>query len=246
MANDAHVFFAGYVATDPVYWQNRDGNSKATLRVAYTPRYIDRSSGEWTDSPTSFVTVTCWRKLAENVALCLHKGEPILVSGRLQVRRYDDREGRPQISVDVDAQSVGHDLARGVALFQRTRRVIRDTPAEMTGAGRPASAEAGPEAGGPGELGDAEAAGAAADAHGAAGPGESDDVLDDGAVAALLQGGGSAPLQQGGGSAPPGALRGPAGGHDPAGRHGPAGGPAAGDAADAGGAADGQEIPSPF
>lgn len=166
MANDAHIFFAGYVATDPIYWQNRDGNSKATLRVAYTPRHIDRSSGEWTDSPTSFVTVTCWRKLADNVALCLRKGEPVLVSGRLQVRRYDDKEGRSQISVDVDAQSIGHDLARGVALFQRTRRVIGDTAAGMAGSDVAAPAGAGPD---PGEAADGEAAGTAADAADAAG-----------------------------------------------------------------------------
>lgn len=149
MANDAQVFLAGYVATDPVYWQNRDGNSKATLRVAYTPRYVDRNSGEWTDSPTSFVTVVCWRKLADNVALCLRKGEPVLVRGRLQVRQWDDREGHPRTRVDVDAQSIGHDLARGVALFQRTRRVSGDTAAE-TG---DTAAEAGVTGAGPIEAG---------------------------------------------------------------------------------------------
>lgn len=123
--NEAHVFFSGYVATDPVYWQNQDGNAKAQLRVAYTPRHVDRSTGEWTDNPTSFVTVVCWRKLADNVAMCVHKGDPVVVRGRMQVRQYDDRAGNPRLSVNVDASAIGHDLAKGVALFQRTQQAGR-------------------------------------------------------------------------------------------------------------------------
>lgn len=166
MANDAHVCFTGFVATDPIHWPNEDGRSKATLRVAYTPRYVNRGTGEWTDSPTSFVSVTCWRKLADNVALCVRKGEPVVIRGRLQVRQFDDKNGNPRVSVDVDAQSIGHDLSRGVALFQRTRRVPADA---AEGATDTDVAQAGPE---PGSAGL-----------------DPDDVLEDSAVAALLQGG---------------------------------------------------------
>ena len=177
MMNEAHVIFTGYVATDPVYWQNQDGNAKTQLRVAYTPRHVDRSTGEWTDSPTSFVTVVCWRKLADNVAMCVHKGDPVVVRGRMQVRQYDDRAGNPRLSVDVDASAIGHDLAKGVALFQRTRRQAGDsTPA-------PAAAAAG---GGPVD---------------AVGDGVSDDVLDDKIVAALTADGTALPA--GDGAAPP-------------------------------------------
>ncbi|MGE5134092.1 MAG: single-stranded DNA-binding protein [Gemmatimonadota bacterium] len=163
MMNEAHVFFSGYVATDPVYWQNQDGNAKAQLRVAYTPRHVDRSTGEWTDNPTSFVTVVCWRKLADNVAMCVHKGDPVVVRGRMQVRQYDDRAGNPRLSVDVDASAIGHDLAKGVALFQRTRRPAGDAAAAPA----------------PGT----------ADLAGGAGDGVSDDVLDDRMVAALTASG---------------------------------------------------------
>lgn len=137
MVNEAHVFLNGYVATDPTYWQNPEGRSKATLRLAYTPRHVNRDTGEWSDGPTSFVTVTCWRKLADNVAMCLHKGEPVLVRGRMQVRRYEGRDGRDRVDVEVDASAIGHDLNRGVSLFQRTRRGGRDTalPADVTGDG---------------------------------------------------------------------------------------------------------------
>jgi single-strand DNA-binding protein len=84
-------------------------------------RRRDRETGEWTDGPTSFVTVQCWRALAENVHMSVHKGEPVLVTGRLQIRRFEDLEGAPRTAAEIEATSVGHDLTRGVAKFSRTR-----------------------------------------------------------------------------------------------------------------------------
>ena len=123
MINDAQVFLSGYVARDPRFRITASGISNVSLRVAYTPRRVDRETGEWTDGTTSFVSVVCWRTLADNVARCLHKGEPVLVKGRLQVRPYE-KDGVSRLAVEVEATSVGHDLARGVASFQRPRRVL--------------------------------------------------------------------------------------------------------------------------
>ena len=121
MINDAQVFLSGYVAREPRFRITANGISNVSMRVAYTPRRMDRETGEWTDGTTSFVTVVCWRTLADNVAKCLHKGEPVLVKGRLQVRPYE-KDGVSRLAVEVEATSVGHDLARGVASFQRPRR----------------------------------------------------------------------------------------------------------------------------
>jgi len=82
MINDAQVFLSGYVARDPRFRITASGISNVSLRVAYTPRRVDKETGEWTDGTTSFVSVVCWRTLADNVARCLHKGEPVLVKGR--------------------------------------------------------------------------------------------------------------------------------------------------------------------
>ena len=130
MVNDAQVFLAGYVATEPTFKKVADGISSAKLRVAYTARRLNRQTGEWTDGPTTFVGVQCWRSLADNVAMCLRKGEPVLVRGRLQVRQYENSEGAPRVAVEVDATAVGHDLNRGVAHFSRTRRSSGETAAE--------------------------------------------------------------------------------------------------------------------
>ena len=130
MINEAQVFLAGYVAREPRFRMTTRGISSTSMRVACTPRWVDRETGEWTDGETTFVTVLCWRALADNVAKCLHKGEPVLVKGRLHVRRYE-KDGVPRLAVEIEATSVGHDLARGVASFQRPRRPA----AEHGGAG---------------------------------------------------------------------------------------------------------------
>jgi single-strand DNA-binding protein len=122
MINGALVTLAGYVATEPYYRVTNDKTPIVSMRVAWTSRFIDRETGEWRDGKTSFANVKCWRKLANNVAPSLRKGQAIVLTGRLQVRDFDDKEGRRRIAVDIDADAIGHDLSRGVAHFQRTLR----------------------------------------------------------------------------------------------------------------------------
>jgi len=121
MIQDAQVHLAGYVAAEPKFKKVSGDISSVKLRVAYTMRRRDKETGEWTDGPTSFVNVQCWRTLAENVQMSVHKGEPVLVMGRLQIRRFEDMEGTPRTAAEIEATSVGHDLTRGVAKFSRTR-----------------------------------------------------------------------------------------------------------------------------
>jgi len=115
------------------------------MRVAWTERRRDRVTGEWVDGNTSYVTVICWRKLGANVSLCVRKGDPIVVKGKLSVRNYEDKKGVPRTAVEVEASSVGHDLSRGVASFQRVR-----PPTGMTASEHAAMLEAGGQPGGQG------------------------------------------------------------------------------------------------
>jgi single-strand DNA-binding protein len=195
MINDSHIDLAGFVASEPAFKRIAGGTSTAKLRVAYTERRFDRETGEWADGPTSFVTVLCWRTLADNVAVCLRKGEPVLVRGRLRVREYEGKEGASRIAVEVEASSVGHDLSRGVAHFSRTRRAPGETAAENAEALAAAQAQDGEEpagrdepglpcgpAGGP-AGGDSGAVVNGTDGNGASGNGAGDGVLDERAVA---------------------------------------------------------------
>jgi single-strand DNA-binding protein len=89
----------------------QSGLSMARFRMVSQPRRFDASVGGFVDQDPSFVTVFAWRGMAEHVAASVHKGDPVVVIGRLRVREWTD-EGRTRVTVEVDAQSVGHDLSR--------------------------------------------------------------------------------------------------------------------------------------
>jgi single-strand DNA-binding protein len=134
MLNEAQVSLTGYVATQPLARTLKTGVTTLTMRVAWTPRRRDRVTGEWADGTTSYVTVNCWRKLASNVAICVRKGDPVAIQGRLTVRPFTDKEGRPRIAVEIEASSVGHDLNLGVSQFGRLRPKTGMTAAEYAAA----------------------------------------------------------------------------------------------------------------
>ncbi|MDR2983537.1 MAG: single-stranded DNA-binding protein [Nocardiopsaceae bacterium] len=131
---EAHVNMTGFVVTQPTMLVVGSGITKVWMRVAWTPRYFDRASSEWTDGDTSYATVICWRKLATNAAVSLRTGDPVSIQGRLSVRDFQDKEGRPRTAVEIDATSLGHDLTRGIANFQRLRPQTGKTAAEHAAA----------------------------------------------------------------------------------------------------------------
>lgn len=117
MANEATFSVTGYVATQPKLSYTRNGEKTVYMRVGWTPRRRDRKTGEWTDQPTS---VICFRKVAENAALCLRRGDPVILKGTLQVREHSEESAPRRQVVEVVAESIGHDLARGYTVFNRS------------------------------------------------------------------------------------------------------------------------------
>ncbi|MHC5557974.1 single-stranded DNA-binding protein [Kocuria sp. U4B] len=136
----------GYVATDPESRSLPDGTVVVTFRLASTPRWFDQQSQNWRDGHTNWLTVQAFRTLGLNALASIRKGQPVVVVGRLKVRFWDGEHGR-NTAVDVDAVSIGHDLALGTACFQRT---VNSAPpaeqtAEQTGSSSSAPAEEGAE-----------------------------------------------------------------------------------------------------
>jgi single-strand DNA-binding protein len=120
--NDAQITVIGWLAADPRYVATSTGTPLVSLRVGCTPRRFDRESGQWQDMESTFLTVNCWRALAENVnASELKRGDPLVVTGRLRIREYLKDE-QVRFSAVIDATTIGHDLTRGAAVFRRMRR----------------------------------------------------------------------------------------------------------------------------
>jgi single-strand DNA-binding protein len=117
--NETIVTVVGHVATDPSLRTTSNGAKVTSFRLASTERRYDRGLGDWRDGDTMFYTVTTWRNAAENVARSVHKGQPVLVHGRLRDSSYD-KDGQRRLVVEIVADSVGHDLSRGVAVFTKS------------------------------------------------------------------------------------------------------------------------------
>ena len=153
--NDTWVTVVGNLATEPAGRTTAGGVPVLTLRVATTPRRRDGVTGEWKDAETAFLTVTCWRALAEHVARSLHKGDPVVVHGRLLHKSYETPQGERRSSTEVEASALGPDLSRGTAAFARAGRARPVEAAQETapawGAPRWEDEERGPGSGGAGE-----------------------------------------------------------------------------------------------
>lgn len=130
MSQEAFATVAGYATADPTLRMTKGGAAVAHIRVACTPRRLDRGTGEWTDSETSYFSVTCWRKLAIAVKASIHKGDPVLVRGRFRTRTWES-DTRSVTDIEIEADAMGHDLTLGWAMFQRDRRAMPDIGADL-------------------------------------------------------------------------------------------------------------------
>ncbi|WP_067461099.1 single-stranded DNA-binding protein [Actinomadura macra] len=120
--NEAHITIIGWIAAEPYYSVTANGTPFLSLRVGCTPRRYDRQTGQWQDVDTMFLTVNCWRGLADNInASEFQRGHPVLVTGRLRIRQYE-RDGQWRFSAEIEATTVGHDLSRGTADFRPVHR----------------------------------------------------------------------------------------------------------------------------
>jgi len=93
------VILVGRLGRDPEIRTTASGNSVGNLRIATTERRKDRD-GNWNDH-TEWHTLVCFGKTAETAGRFLKKGRQIYVEGRLQTRKWQDKEGRDRYSTEV-------------------------------------------------------------------------------------------------------------------------------------------------
>ncbi|BDY02816.1 MAG: single-stranded DNA-binding protein [Cutibacterium avidum] len=117
---DANVSFTGNLGTD-VEMKIGEGWRGARFRVAHTPRAMRQ--GEWVDGTTTWLSVHVYGRLADNCAASLHKGDPVMVTGRLRTRNWIDDEGSHEQLIIV-ASSVGPDLSRVSAVCRRPEKRV--------------------------------------------------------------------------------------------------------------------------
>lgn len=113
------VLIRGFTASDPALSTLPNGVPVVNFRLASTPRWQD-ATGTWKEGTTNWYTVKAYRRLAQNIATSIEKGQPLVVSGRQRISRWNREDGTQGTTVEVDALGIGHDLNYGTSTFART------------------------------------------------------------------------------------------------------------------------------
>ena len=122
MAGDTTITVIGNLTDDPELRFTPSGAAVAKFRVASTPRFMDKASGEWKDGEPLFLSCTVWRQAAENVAESLQRGARVIVSGRLRQRSYETREGEKRTVYELEVDEIGPSLRYATAKVQKMSR----------------------------------------------------------------------------------------------------------------------------
>lgn len=124
--NEPQITVIGNVAGPPRQRTTPAGVTVVDFRIAATPRRQDKALGTWGDGETLWFGVTAWRSLGEHCASSLKKGDRVIVTGRLSTRSWEAEGGERRSNLEVEATSVGLELARGNAAYVRVPQLVTD------------------------------------------------------------------------------------------------------------------------
>ena len=98
-----HITIMGRLTRDPELRTTQSGVNVASFSVAVERDFGGRDGGE---RQTDFIDCVAWRQTGEFVSKYFHKGSMIVVSGRLQSRKWQDREGNNRTNWEIQADNV--------------------------------------------------------------------------------------------------------------------------------------------
>ena len=97
-----HITIMGRLTRDPELRRTGTGVAVASFTVAVDRDFGGRDGGE---KETDFIDCVAWRQTGEFVSKYFTKGRMIVVSGRLQIRNWTDKEGNKRRTAEVVADN---------------------------------------------------------------------------------------------------------------------------------------------
>jgi single-strand DNA-binding protein len=117
--NNSPTVIVGNVTADPELTYTADNQARCSFSVAVNYYWYNKDGDK--QEKVSYFNVTAWRYTAENVARVLEKGIGVIVSGRLEQRSYEDKEGNNRSIVELIADEVAINTASLEAVTRRRR-----------------------------------------------------------------------------------------------------------------------------
>ena len=96
-------FLMGRLTRDPELRRTGSGIAVASFSLAVDRDFGSRETGE---KETDFIDIVAWRNTAEFVSKYFTKGRMAVVSGRLQIRNWNDKDGNKRRSAEVVADNI--------------------------------------------------------------------------------------------------------------------------------------------
>lgn len=122
MSTENTITVIGNLTKDPDLRYTQGGTAVASVSVAVNRRMRNKDTGDWEDKLDGYFDVNIWRDHAENVAESLHKGDRVLVMGRLIKRSYTDRDGQERWVTEIEADEICPSLRWARASVERVSR----------------------------------------------------------------------------------------------------------------------------
>lgn len=97
-----HIVLMGRLTRDPELRRTGNGTAVASFTIAVDRDYSGKDSGE---KETDFIDCVAWRQTGEFVSKYFTNGRMIVVAGRLQVRKWKNKDGENRYSTEVVADS---------------------------------------------------------------------------------------------------------------------------------------------
>ncbi len=120
-----HITLMGRMTRDPELRYTQSGTAVASFSLAVERDFGSRDGGE---RQTDFIDCVAWRQTGEFVSKYFSKGSMTAVSGRLQIRDWNDREGNKRRSAEVVVDNV---------YFCESKKSRDNSAAGSTGASAP-------------------------------------------------------------------------------------------------------------
>jgi single-strand DNA-binding protein len=93
------AILVGRLGADPELRYTSNKNPVCNMRLATSEKYKDKEYTEWH-------RIQCWGRLAENCSEYLSKGREVYIEGRLQTRKWQDRDGNDRYTTEIVANQV--------------------------------------------------------------------------------------------------------------------------------------------
>jgi single-strand DNA-binding protein len=114
------VILIGNLGQDPETRTTPGGTTVTNIRIATSESWKDKTTGEMKEQ-TEWHGIVLWNRLGEIAAEYLKKGSQVYIEGRLQTRKWQDKQGNDRYTTEIVASEMQMLGGRGGGSTQETR-----------------------------------------------------------------------------------------------------------------------------